>query len=398
MRYQMLKRDIRLFLHCLLPALVLTAVFAAACAMAAMAASDNSKDVYTPVKAAVVDGESSVFSRLLIRMVAKTDYISEFMEVSSCDMDTAMAGIEDGEFAAAIILPEGTFDGIMSGEVTKGQIYLAPSVAGYTKIVQRVAAFGELFLAAGQYGIFSGQQLIGQYELENAFHSQFLADANAMLLNEALGANSSYFDIEILGYAGTRLSTEAYFLTCWLALLVMLLPLFFARLYTNDLKKPILCRLRGLGVDDGSFLLGKAIYPAAFQMLIVGLVLCITKDHLSPAYSFGAILTALLGIVAAAAVCGFLMMLGHRGVPILIVTVLSGLLLCGGIVPRQMLPDTLHTIGSITPYGVVQSLLMPIWGGQIQWPPCAMGVVYTAAAAFAARARLQYVRIGGDDL
>jgi ABC-2 type transport system permease protein len=397
MRYQMLKRDIRLFLHCLLPAMALTAVFAAVCAVAALAAINNSNDVYAPVKAAVVDRGDSVFNRMLIRAVSKTDYIAELLEISCCDMETAMEGMETGELSAVIVLPEGVFDGITSGVTTRGEIYLSPSVAAYADIVESVASFGELLLASGQYGVFSGEHLIWKYELGGQFHSEFLSEANALLLGDAIGANSSYFDVQVLDYAGTGMSVEAYYLTSWSVLLIALLPLFFVRLYTSDLKKSVLCRLRGLGIRDGAFLIGKLMYPALFQMVVLAASLCIAKKQIMPSISVATVLCAITGVVIAAMTCGFFMMLGHRGVPVLIVIALSGLLLCGGVIPRQMLPEALLAVGTITPYGAVQSLLMPLWGGQCNWLSCGMGIVYAGAAVAAACARLQYVRIGGDE-
>lgn len=398
MRYQMLKRDIRLFLHCLLPAVALTAVFAAVCAIAALAAINHSKSVYTPVKAAVVDREDSAFNRMLIRAVAKTDYIADLLEISCCDMDTAMEGMDTGELAAVIVLPEGTFDGITSGRATKGEIYLSPSVAAYADIVRSVASFGELLLASGQYGVFSGQNLVWTYELGEQFHAEFLAEANTLLLDDAIGASSAYFDVQVLDYAGTGMSPEAYYLVSWSALLILLLPLFFARLYTTDLKKSVLCRLRGLGIRDGAFLIGKAACPATLQIVIIGLILCATKDQIEPSIRLTAVLCAIAGAIAAAIMFGFLMMLGHRGVPVLIGIALIGLLLCGGIIPRQMLPDALLAVGAVTPYGVVQNLLMPMWGGQVNWFSCGIGAAYVAVASIAAHARLQYVRIGGDEV
>lgn len=397
MRYQMLKRDIRLFLHCLLPAMALTAVFAAVCAVAALTAIHNSQDVYTPVKAAVVDRENSVFNRMLIRAVAKTDYIAELLDVTYCDMDEAMEGMETGDLSAVIVLPEGTWDGINSGAATKGEIYLSSSVAAYADIVKNVAAFGELLLASGQYGVFSGEHLIREYGLDRQFHAEFLTKSNTLLLGDAISANSAYFDVQVLDYAGTGMTTEAYYVVSWAALLIMLLPLFFARLYTRDMKKPVLCRLRGLGIKDGHFLIGKIAYPAAFQAFVIAAILFVTKNQIAPSVRLSAVLCAIAGIVIVATVCAFLMMLGHRGVPALIVIALSGLLLCGGIVPRQMLPDALLAVGAVTPFGVAQNLLSPMWGGQCSWLSCGMGLVYAVAAAVAAHARLQHVRIGGDE-
>ena len=398
MRFQMLKRDIRLFLHCLLPAMALTAVFAAVCAVAALAAISNSKDVYTPVKAAVVDREDSVFNRTLIRAVAKTDYIADLLEISYCDMDAAMEGMENGELAAVIVLPEGALDGITSGTDTKGKIYLSPSAAAYSDVVKSVSSFGELLLAAGQYGVFSGQRLIWRYELGGPFESEFLSDANALLLSEAIGANSEYFDVQVLDYAGTGMSAQAYYVASWSALLMMVSSLFFARLYTQDLKKSMLCRLRGLGIGDGYFLAGKAVCPALFQMIIFAAVLCAVGRYVPVFMGAEEVAGIVVSAIVSAAVCGFFMMLGHRGVPILIVVALVGLLLCGGIIPRQMLPDTVLAVGSVTPYGVVQKLLMPAWGGQPSRACYVLGAAYVVAAFFAARFRLQCVRIGGEDL
>ena len=397
MRYQMLKRDIRLFLRCLLPATVLTAVFAAVCAVAALAAINNAKDVYTPVKAAVVDREDSVFNRMLIRTVAKTDYMAELLEITYCDMDEAMEGMESGDLSAVIVLPEGAFEGITSGIPTKGEIYLSSSVAAYADIVQNVAAFGELLLAAGQYGVFSGQYLIWDYDLSDQFQSEFLAQSNTLLLGDAIGATSSYFDVQVLDYTGTGMSPEGYYLVSWTALLILLLPLFFVRLYTGDLKKAMLCRLRGCGMSDGDFLLGKVLYPAAFQMVIIGAIVLSVRNQIAPSADVLSLVCAAAAILIAAILCCFLLMLGSRGVPVLIVLALSGLLLCGGVIPRQMLPDVFLTVGSITPYGAVQNLLMPLWGGRCSWLSCGAGLVYAGAAAVAAYLRLQHIRIGGDE-
>ncbi|MBE6963118.1 MAG: ABC transporter permease [Ruminococcaceae bacterium] len=398
MRYQMLKRDMKLFLHCLLPAMVLTTVFAAVCAIAGLAAVNNAKDVYTPVRAAVVDRGDSAFNRMLIRAIAKTDYISALLEVSACDMDTAMEGMESGELSAVIVLPEGVVDGITTGSSTKGEIYLSSSVAAYADIVKSIAAFGELLLATGQYGVFSGQHLIWKYDLGEQFHSKFLSKVNPLLLGEGIGAASSYFDVQVLDYAGTGMSTEAYYAVSWAALLIMLLPLFLARLYTQDLKKPMLCRLRGAGIKDRDFLLGKIACPAAFQAVVLAVILYAVKGQVVPSVGIVPVLCALAGVIVSAVVCCFLMMLGYRGVSLLIVIALTGLLLCGGIIPRQMLPEGLLAVGAMTPYGIVQTLLMPIWGGRFRWSSCGMGAAYVVIASAAVYARLRYVRIGGDEV
>lgn len=392
----MLKRDIRLFLRCLLPAAVLTAVFAAVCAAAALTAAKGAENVYTPVKAAVVDGEGSVYSRMLIHAVAQTDYISGLMDISRQSMKKAMNGLESGELAAVIVLPEDVIDGITSGTQTKGTIYLSPAAAANADIVAGAASFGELLLASGQYGVFSGQRLIWRHSLGSRFNSDFLTEANALLLNGAMAANSAYFNVQVTNYADTAMSTAAYYIVCWSALLLMLSSLFFARLYTQDLNRPILCRLKSLGVGDGRFLTGKLLYPALFQAVILSAILLVTGSIAPAAVGAVSLVCALLSILLSAGACGVCMMLGHRGIPLVVVAALAGLFLCGGIVPRQMLPDALLTLGSLTPYGAVQGLLQPLLGGRVPAPSLFAGLIYLLMIPFASCARLRQVRTGGE--
>jgi len=396
MRFQMLKRDMKLFLHCLLPALVLTAVFAAVCAAAGLAAVKSAEDVYTPVKAAVVDGEDSVFSRMLIRAVANTDYIAGLLEISHRGEDEAMEGLKSGELAAVIVLPEGMIDGITSGRETRGQIYLSPAAAAHSDIVAATAAFGELLLTSGQYGVFSGEQLIWEYGLDSRFHADFLAEANGLLLGEAIGAGTRYFDVRVTDYADTAMSAQAYYAVSWIALLLMLSTLFFARLYTKDLERPILCRLRALGVRDGGFLLGKLLYPALFQAVVLLVILIAVGRSVPVALSAAALVCALAAVLLSAASCGVFLLLSHRGTPIVVVTVLAGIFLCGGVIPRQTLPDGLLLLGALTPYGAVQGLLQPLLGGELRALPPIIAAVYLVAAAVAACALLRRVRTGGE--
>ena len=275
MRFCVLKRDFRLFLCCLLPAAALTVVFSVVCVAAALVGIKGAGAAYTPVKAAVVNGEDSLLSRLAVNTIAGTDYIAPLMEVSVCGLDEAMEGLQAGELAAVILLPEGTVDGILSGTDTRGTIWLSPAAAAHADVVAGVASFGELLLAAGQYGIFSGQQLIWSQELDARFQADFLKTYNARLLGEAINAQDRYFDLRVTDYADTNLSAEGWYAACWLALLLLLTALFFSRLYTADLKKPILCRLRGLGMRDGAFLAGKVLGEEKLRPALLMLLPCL---------------------------------------------------------------------------------------------------------------------------
>jgi len=395
MRIQMLKRDIRLFLHCLLPAAALTVVFAAVCAAAAFTAVKGAEDVYTPVRAAVVDEEDSIYSRLVVRALSKSDYLSGLLEISRCGMEEGMDGLAAGDLAAVIVLPDGIVEGVTTGARMKGTIYLSPAAAAHADIAAEVAAFGELLLAAGQYGVFSGERLIREYGLGSDFHSRFLAESNARLLQEGFGANSAWFDVVVTDYGGTGMSTAAYYAASWSALLLLLSVLFFSRLYTEDLTRPILCRLRAMGIGDGAFLLGKLFCPALFHALLLAVILAASKPFAPAALSAPAIGCALLGLLLSAGF-GLLLMVNHRGTVIVAACALIGAFLCGGIVPRQMLPDFLLKAGSFTPYGAVQSLLRPLFGGTLAPSALICAPLYLTLLLLLACRRLRQLRLGGE--
>ncbi len=390
----MLKRDFRLFLQCLLPAAALTVVFAAVCAAAALAAVKGAEEVYTPVKAAVVDQENSLFSRTLVHAVAKTDYIADLLEITSCSMEEAQAQMEAGELAAVIVLPEAMIGDILSGTETKGTIWLSPAAAAHGEIAAGAAAFGELFLTAGQYAIFSGQELIWERDMSDGFQSAFLEQANGQLLGAAMEAGTTYFEVQITDYADTAMSAAAYYAASWLTLLLMLSTLFFTRLYTADCSRDLLCCLKGVGISDGSFLLGKLLYPAAFQMLIL-LAACMALAKTVP-LNWETLPLAVPGIVLSAVICGAVLVSGHRGTVVTAAVSLVGLLLCGGIIPRQLLPEGLLQLGALTPYGAVQGLILKLFGGKTPWQSLLAGGVYLMAGIAAACAGLRRVRRGGE--
>lgn len=392
----MLKRDLRLFVRCLIPAAVLTAVFAAVCAAAAFSGISGAGSGFSPVKTAVVDGEDSILSRIVISTVAGMEDISQLIEVTRCPEEEAMDGLRAGKYAAVILLPEGTVDGILSGRNVKGTIYLSAAAAAHTEVVARTAAFGETMLAAGQYGIFSGEQLIRESGMAGDFRKDFLNRYNALLLSEAFRAGSAYFDIRTTDYADTHMDATAYYLACWTGLLILLVPMLFSGLYSEDLKKPVLCRLRGLGVKDRAFLLGKYLLPFGFLVFLVAAVFWVVSPLTPLHLTIKTVLCAILAAGLSAVLSGSIMLAEKNGIPVVAAVSLGGLLLCGGLIPRQLLPKVLLSVGALTPYGAVQNLLLPAFGGAADPIPLAAAAVYTAGLLWLVKRRLLRLRTGGE--
>lgn len=287
-------------------------------------------------------------------------------------------------------------EGILSGRNTKGTVYLSAAAAAHAEVVAKAAAFGEVMLAAGQYGIFSGEALIWEYTLGSEFRREFLSRYNGLLLSEALNAGSEYFEIQITDYADTHMSLVGYYIVSWLSFLVLLIPVLFAALYTRDLQKPILCRLRGLGVTDGAFLLGKFLFPFVFMAVFTVGALIGVSAVTQLQVTFMAVLWAVLGVLTAAVCGGGMMLAVSRGVPLVAAVCTAGLLLCGGLIPRPLLPDAVLQLGALTPFGVVRNCFLPIFGGKVQLRPLAAAAGYAALLLWLVKRRLHSIRIGGD--
>lgn len=393
----MLKRDLHLFFRCLIPAAALTAVLAAVCAVAALALLRNAEEVYTPVKAAVVDGEDSILSRMLIRGVADTEYVSGLMEIVTCSEERAKEGLRSGDFAAVIELPADFVGGILTGEERRGRITLSASAAANAEVVASAAAFGETMLSAGQFAVFSGETLIREHALGEAFHKAYLAHVNSVLLGEAMAAGNGYFTVETTGYAGTNLSSVAYYASLWLTLVISLGGMMFESLYRTDLKRSMLCRLRGAGVKDGAFLAGKLLLPFLFELAVMPGALWALSEWIEIEWSAAAVFFAALGALLSAFVSAAVVMCAEKGGTLLAVSGAVSLFLCGGIVPRQMLPRAVTVLGDLTPLGVGRRLLGPVFGGAPEGAAVIAAAVYTAAAITLLCLRLRDIRVGGEE-
>lgn len=385
-------------MRCLIPAAVFAAVLAVVCAAAASAVAQGSEKVYTPVKAAVVDGEDTVLSRMLIRGVAEVDYIEQLLEIEVCDSEEAMAGLDSGEFVAVIELPEDFIHDILSGAVERGRITLSPAAASNSDAVAGLAAFGELLLASGQYAAFGSQQVINRYVSDYELAGRLLEQVNAALLGEVMSADGEYFTIIVTDYAGSGVSLTAHYVISWLALLLALSAVMFERLYTSDCDRAMLLRLNGSGVGDGAFLIWKIVLPFGFLLAILLVVLGVLSRWMAVQWSAASVVCAVAAaLIPAVTAAVFLICLEKGSLALMMVSVLS-LFLCGGIVPRQMLGSAILLSGEFTPLGVVRGLLAPLFGGSASLSVIAAAVFWMLGGSAALVLRLRRLRLKGGAL
>ena len=372
---QMLKRDGRLFLRGLIPALVLTILLLVACAFAAVTAAKGAVAETEAVKVALVDNEDSVLSRISITMVSGQSYMSSLMKIEQTDYDSAIKGIADGRYSAAVILPEDYMTNIMHGVKTSGQIIVTDAVESDAEILKAISDFGSRLLAAGQYGVFAGERIIAEDGLPDDVRAYFLENSNTGLINFALNAYDMLFSFKELPYSNTDVSLTFYYAACWITLLLFVCGLFFPDLYTADCRGSIYARLRTRYVNRFDFLFGKLLYPFLFRAAI-----CIPFIFLFGIKSYvmallaAFFITLMTGCVAVS--------LSKRGGWVVSILGFSAvfLFMAGGMVPRTMLPEMLPKIAAYTPYGAALQLITASLGGSFSTTPVIICAIYSVAA------------------
>lgn len=372
---QMLKRDGRLFLRGLVPALILTILLLVACAFAAVTAAKGAVAETQAVKVALVDNEDSVLSRISINMVSGQSYMASLMEIEQTDYDSAIEGIADGRYSAAVILPQDYMSNIMHGVKTSGEIIVTDAVESDAEVLKAISDFGSRLLAAGQYGVFAGERIIAEEGLPEDVHSYFLENSNTGLINFALNAYDLLFTFKELPYSTTDVSLTFYYAACWITLLLFVCGLFFPDLYTADCRGSIYARLRTRYVNRFDFFFGKFLYPFIFRAGI-----CVPFIFLFGVESYVTALIASFFITIMTS-CVAVSLSKHGG---WVVSILGFsavfLFMSGGMVPRTMLPEMLPKIAAYTPYGAALQLITASLGGSFSSVPVVICAVYSIIA------------------
>ena len=390
---QMLKRDGRLFLRGLVPALILTALLFAACIIAGLSASKGAEAKSEAITVALVDEEDSVLSRISITMVKGQSYMASLMKIEDTSYEKAIEGIADGTYGAAIVLPSGYMEAIMRGRECRGKIIISDSFESNKEVIEKVADFGERLLAAGQVGVFAGEKIVQGASLSEETYDYFIEHSNTDLINFALDAYDDIFTFEELPYSDTDISLTDYYIACWLTLLLFVCGLFFPELYTADCKGSLYARLRTKRIGVFDFLIGKLIYPFVFRCLIA---LPLIFLYSVKAYGFAVIAAAFITIITS---CTALSLSKKGGWVVLILGISSVcLFMAGGMIPRTMLPEFMPKFVSYTPYGGALNLFIAVFGGSFDIKSVIVLGVYSAVALGFALHFLNRFDIGSEEV
>ena len=392
----MFRRDCRLFLRCLLLSL---AILCAAGLTGAGAAGllVREGNLYQPVRIAVVDREDSVTSRILVRTVRNLEAFAAVLDAEVMTEEDADLAFRTGQAAAVVILPERFVSDILSGTEGSGVIRLSPALARQSEIVEAAAKFGETLLAAGQYGVFSGELLLDEEDAPSDVRDRYLDLVNRVLLDEGMNVSDTYLRVEEADFGGAGLDAEGHYVLCWTALVLFLTILAFIPLYRTDASPELMRRMAVLGVGPGRFLGGKLVLPFLFRFVLTLAALGIlSAAGLIPAFGGRTILAALTLSLWMALVGACLSLCFGGGVAAVCALAGGGLILCGGVIPRPVLPSWLLALGDLTPYGAARGLLLPAFSAEAGWGGLIPALIWAILAAVLLRLRWDALMSGEE--
>ena len=391
----MFKRDSKLFLRCLALASLLMLILAAVFAFAAGSAIAGQREVFTPAEIALVDYEDSVISRILIGMVMGSDYLSDVLSVKNMDEDKAMDALGRGDCAAVIVLPEGFLDNIFYGKESEASIYLSKSAAAETSVIEAVAKFGERLILAGQAGVFAGENVLREHELGYDIREEFNTNSNLNLIEEAMGTTKRYFRVEVLDYVDTGMSTASFYVMCWITLLLFMVSLFFAPMLQRDCNSEMLRRLRTLGIGSYKFMRWKIALPALYRFVIAIIAFLIAGRYLQIVWNVPSVISTIVSVLFISIIGTAITMCLGDGITANVIFALGGMVLSGGLIPRQLLPVVLCKIGDLTPFGVAVGLMKPIVGATVAPMTIIFAIIYAVLALSLIRHTLTKKIMGG---
>lgn len=396
----MLYRDLRLFFRALGATLVMGILILAVCVgiVCAIAAAETGSRKLLQIAVTNQDTESPL-GEMTIRLISSHELVSSLVTIQLCDTpEDARRAVEAGA-AAAVILPDGFFSSIMSGEDLPCELILSEANQSGRNTVAAYADVGSDLLSAAQYAVYSGAAYLRSQGISDEALSNYIYQLDMDSFSHVSKAQKQYFESYEIAYTAGGLSMLGHYAVVYLSFFFSMLILSFAHLYSADCSRDMLLRLRASGITEGAFLRWKLLLPGSLFLLLTVILLPVAERFLTVELTPAAILCALAAGVFCALFGGLLSFgLGSFGGCTQFLVTVLGLFLCGGIIPYSRMSLIAARLGCYTPLGVVYGLLSPLLGGTLTWQLFTTAAFYLALAALLAHAHFSRLLRGRDGL
>lgn len=349
-----------------------------------------------PMRLALVDNDRSALSDAAINAVANSEDVATLFTVEYCKEDAALRGMQDGTYAAALLFSKDFFSRILDGEdaVT---VCLSDRYADAALTVSHFAKTGETLIRAAEYGVMSAwPSLRGTYPYTEA--NAALSRLELRYATRLLSLPETAFTSSVLPVTEGGVGLAESYLLAFFVFFLLLTEVLFYPFTVRDLAPPMLRRIRSYGVQPSLLLAEKAILPFLLRALLFGILFSVTVRRVP--LTVQSLCLSLCALLLCSVLCTAVTVLlsqSRIGLSLWFAIALLGLLLCGGLVPRAMLPYAMLRIGEWLPPGLLMRLLTPLLGGSVSVPALIALLIWAfAALALACRYAGRLCRKGGS--
>lgn len=133
----------------------------------------------------VVLPENDILAKQVTSMLSSLESVKSICDLSYMSREECLEGMENGELLAALLVPEGFVQDIMSGVNTPVPVLLPENARVESRIFKELADAGAQTLSAAQAGIYAGDEVLDQFHCSEA-RAQLERDLNRLYLEYSL--------------------------------------------------------------------------------------------------------------------------------------------------------------------------------------------------------------------
>lgn len=349
------------------------------------------------IRVGVVASENEM-TELLLSFVESMDSMKDTVSFTLLSGEQARSQLKGGDIYAAVILPDGLVEGILSGENIPARILLGNSRGRVeTEVFVQLAGAGARLLTTAQAGIYAADRLCREMERLDLI-GQSEDDLNQAYLNYALGRSSLLREREVDALNGGSL-TDYYGVSLFLAFLTFVGTGFGKAMQVRVSERERIFQARGVGAI-GRYLADVTAFAGVFAFIgsLMGVPVFLwlsgkagSTFHVSFCWLWMVVICAGAGI--------FLRMLfqitgnGTGGIAAVFLFLLICMLASGIVIPPAFLPVWAEQFGKHLPYkGWMDELTAALQGrmtGRLMWQTMARMGAFLVPGALAAVIRQQ---------
>lgn len=320
------------------------------------------------ISVGIVAEDEDRMAGMLVRLVGAMDSIKDTASLEMMSMEEAEDGLKEGEIYAAVVLPEGLVDSIISGENIPAKILTGSAYSKIeTQVFTQLSRAGASLLTTAQAGIYAADTFCVENGRADLI-TQTENDLNEAYLKYALERSALFREKEVNAIKGVNLTD--YYAVSLLFAFLSFVGLSFGRYMQVDMgEKEKLVKSRGIGsiqqylIETAAFSSVFACLGTLFSLPVYLLVISNSKSSfaLSPVWIVMMVIWFVVGMCLRTM---FQVLGNHTGsIGVCFILLMMLMFSSGVFIPPAFLPVSIEKAGNYVPYKTwMEGMIMILQG------------------------------------